>query len=179
MDLQIQTAQLIAELEVMASFSDAPAPPVTRIVFSKTDQQAREYVKGLCANSDLAIREDAVGNTFARWAGSEPGMAAVATGSHIDAIPNAGRYDGTVGVLGGLEAIRALQRSGFRPRRSIELLVFTSEEPTLFGIGCLGSRLLSGTLSPATARQLKNREGQNLEEILRQAGLYGSLEHVP
>ena len=73
------------------------------------------------------------------------------TGSHIDAIPNAGRYDGTVGVLGGLEAIRALQRAGFRPRRSIELLLFTSEEPTRFGIGCLGSRLLAGALDPARA----------------------------
>src|ERR1700678_557913 len=176
MDLQIQTAQLIAELEVMASFSDAPAPPVTRIVFSKTDQQAREYVKGLCANSDLAIREDAVGNTFARWAGSEPGMAAVATGSHIDAIPNAGRYDGTVGVLGGLEAIRALQRSGFRPRRSIELLVFTSEEPTRFGIGCLGSRLLAGTLDSSTGDRLRDAERRALNEVRKAAGFGSGLE---
>ncbi len=101
------------------------------------------------------------------------------TGSHTDAVPHAGRYDGTVGVLGGLEAIRALQRGGFRLRRSIELLVFTSEEPTLFGIGCLGSRLLSGTLSPASARQLKDRQGTSLEEILRQACVNGSLENVP
>ena len=81
-----------------------------------------------------------MGNTFARWIGSEPDCAAVGTGSHIDAIPHSGRYDGTVGVLGGLEAIRALQRSGLPAARSIELLLFTSEEPTRFGIGCLGSR---------------------------------------
>ena len=80
--------------------------------------------------------------------GAEPALPAVATGSHIDAIPHSGRYDGTVGVLGALEAIRALQDAGFRPRRSIELILFTSEEPTRFGIGCLGSRLLSGTLDP-------------------------------
>jgi ureidoglycolate amidohydrolase len=178
MDLQIQTAQLIAELEVLASFSEAPAPAVTRIVFSKTDQQAREYVKGLCANSDLAIREDAVGNTFARWAGSEPGMAAVATGSHIDAIPNAGRYDGTVGVLGGLEAIRALQRSGFRPRRSIELLVFTSEEPTRFGIGCLGSRLLAGVLDPAADLRFVGKDGKTLHHWRTVAGFTGGLAEV-
>ena len=71
----------------------------------------------------------------------------MATGSHIDAIPHAGMYDGTVGVLGGLEAMRALKRSGVQPRRSIELVLLTSEEPTRFGIGCLGSRLISGTLS--------------------------------
>ena len=92
----------------------------------------------------LRCAQDAIGNTFARWTGSDPNAPAVGTGSHIDAIPNAGKYDGVVGVLGGLEAIRALQRGGFRPKNSIELLVFTSEEPTRFGIGCLGSRLLSG-----------------------------------
>ena len=60
-------------------------------------------------------------------------------------------YDGTVGVLGGLEAIRALQASGFTPKRSIELILFTSEEPTRFGLGCLGSRILSGALTPDDA----------------------------
>src|ERR1700678_1895318 len=102
MDLNIQTAQLAAELDALAAFSEAPAPAVTRIVFSATDRQARQYVKGLCADAGLAIREDAVGNTFARWTGSEPGLAAAATGSHIDAIPTPGGDDGTFGVLGGI-----------------------------------------------------------------------------
>jgi N-carbamoyl-L-amino-acid hydrolase len=118
---------------------------VTRVVYSVTDLAARRYVKQLCGNANLVVREDAAGNTFARWIGDAPELPAIGTGSHIDAIPNAGMYDGTVGVIGGLEAIRALQRAGFRPRRSIELLIFTAEEPTRFGIGCLGSRLLTGT----------------------------------
>jgi N-carbamoyl-L-amino-acid hydrolase len=63
-------------------------------------------------------------------------------------------YDGTVGVLAGLEAMRSLRESGFTPRRSIETVLLTSEEPTRFGIGCLGSRLLSGVLSPTTADAL-------------------------
>src|SRR5580765_2884032 len=120
--------RLNQELETLASFSDSPSPAVTRVVFSESDRRAREYVKGLCREAGLAIREDAVGNTFARWNGERPEEAAIATGSHIDAIPNAGRYDGTVGVLGGLEAIRALKRSGFRPKYSLELLVFATEE---------------------------------------------------
>src|SRR5262249_41733184 len=135
--LTINSSQLEGELETLASFSDSPAPAVTRVVFSETDRRARTYVRDLFNAAGLTVREDAVGNTFARWLGTEPDLPAIGTGSHIDAIPNAGRYDGTVGVLGGLEAIRALQRSGFRPRRSIELLLFTSEEPTRFGIGCL------------------------------------------
>ena len=178
MQITVDLSRLLSELETLASFSDAPAPAVTRVVFSSQDLAARTYLRKLFSEVALELRTDAVGNTFARWTGSDPSLAPVATGSHTDAVPHAGRYDGTVGVLGGLEAIRALRRGGFRPRRSIELLVFTSEEPTRFGIGCLGSRMLSGTLSPEDARLLKDGEGKNLEEILRQAALNGSLENV-
>src|SRR5580765_61672 len=153
--VNVDTDRLNQELATLASFSDAPSPSVTRIVFSEADRRARDYVKGLCTEAGLAVREDAVGNTFARWNGERPDEAAIGTGSHIDAIPNAGRFDGTVGVLGGLEAIRALKRSGFSPKRPIELLVFTSEEPTRFGIGCLGSRLLSGNRDASVDEKLK------------------------
>src|ERR1019366_5316469 len=105
---------LIAELQALSQISEAEPPVVTRLVFSEADRRARAYVKGLCAKAGLAVREDAVGNTFARWEGSDPGLAPVGTGSHIDAIPNAGLYDGCVGVLGGLEAIRVLQQLGLK-----------------------------------------------------------------
>ena len=110
---------LIAELMTLAQISEAEPPIVTRVVFGEADRRARAYLKGLCAAAGLTVREDAVGNTFARWQGSDAELAPVGTGSHIDAIPNAGLYDGCVGVLGGLEAIRVLQHLGFKPRRSI------------------------------------------------------------
>ena len=132
----------------------------------------------LCEEAKLAVRQDAIGNIFARWTGADAAAPAVGTGSHIDAIPNAGKYDGVVGVLGGLEAIRALQRSGFRPKHSIELLVFATEEPTRFGIGCLGSRLLSGTLSAEAAAKLKDRDGESVDEVRRKAGFNGNLQDV-
>src|SRR5262249_21622347 len=94
-------------------------------------------------------------------------------------IPYAGRYDGTVGVLGALEAVRALRVAGWRPRRSVELVLFTSEEPTRFGIGCLGSRLLSGSLAPAAAAALRDAGGSTFEEVRRQAGCSGELADVP
>ncbi|MBV9267526.1 MAG: M20 family metallo-hydrolase [Acidobacteriaceae bacterium] len=178
MTVPVDAERVTQELEVLAQFSDAPAPAVTRIVFSSSDMRARAWLKSLFVAAGLRLREDAVGNVFARWEGSAPQAPAVATGSHIDAIPNSGGYDGTVGVLGGLEAIRALQRSAFQPRRSIELIVFTSEEPTRFAIGCLGSRLLSGTLSPEKAAPLKDREGKTLDEIRQQAGFSGALDEV-
>src|SRR5450432_3600687 len=178
MTIAIDQERLTRELDRLAGFSDAPAPAVTRVVYSDTDLRARAYVKGLCAEAALAVREDAVGNTFARWPGSDPHLPAIGTGSHIDAIPHAGRYDGTVGVLGGLEAIRALQRGGVRPRRSIELLIFTSEEPTRFGIGCFGSRLLAGTLDESAGAQLHDKEGRTLDEWRAAAGFTGTLADV-
>jgi N-carbamoyl-L-amino-acid hydrolase len=107
-----------------------------------------------------------------------PELPPVATGSHIDAIPNAGRYDGTVGVLGGLEAIRALSRAGFHPRHSIELIVFTSEEPTRFGIGCLGSRMLAGLLDESAGARLNDRDSLTLDDARASAGFAGPLGSV-
>jgi len=178
MNLSVNEDRLMNELDRLASFSDVPAPAVTRVVFSPVDLQARAYFKQLCTDAGFLIREDAVGNTFARWTGSDPTLAAVGTGSHIDAIPHSGRYDGTVGVLGGLEAMRALREGGFQPLRSIELLLFTSEEPTRFGIGCLGSRLLSGTLEPSAGEKLMDMEGLTLNEVRADAGFTGALESV-
>ena len=166
------------ELDELAQFSEVPAPAVTRIVFSDADRRARHYVKALCREAGLDIREDPVGNTFARWAGTDATLSPVASGSHIDAIPNAGRFDGTVGVLGAIEAVRALRRSGFRPRRPIDLVLFTSEEPTRFGVGCLGSRLLSGSMEPDTADTLTDRDGRTLADVRLGAGFTGPLSSV-
>jgi N-carbamoyl-L-amino-acid hydrolase len=170
--------RLIGELNALAQISAAEPPVVTRIVFSEADLRARAYVKSLCRGAGLEVHEDAIGNTFARWSGTEPDLAPAGTGSHIDAIPNAGLYDGCVGVLGGLEAIRVLQQLGFKPRRSIELVIFTAEEPTRFGIGCLGSRMIAGALSPEQALALRDKEGHGLEELRSSAGFRGPLESV-
>src|SRR5262245_35110516 len=111
-DLRIDSDQLSGELARLAEFSDAPAPAVTRVLFTKQDMAARAYLGALCCEAGLAVRKDAIGNMFARLEGTEPELPAIATGSHTDAIPFSGKYDGTVGLLGGLEAIRAIQRAG-------------------------------------------------------------------
>jgi ureidoglycolate amidohydrolase len=178
MNLGVDKHRLMSEIEELASISDAEAPAVTRIVFTPTDLRARAWLMARCEEAGLAIRQDAIGNIFARWKGRELNAAAVGSGSHIDAIPNAGKYDGVVGVLGGLEAIRLLRQSGFTPKRSIELILFTSEEPTRFGIGCLGSRLLSGSLSPDAAKKLTDKDGASVEQVRRAAGFQGELETV-
>jgi N-carbamoyl-L-amino-acid hydrolase len=178
MNLAIDSGRLHAEIEELASISEADPPAVTRILFTPADMRARAWMIERCKAAGLAVRQDAIGNTFARWDGSDPKAPVVGTGSHIDAIPNAGKYDGVVGVLGGLEAIRALQAGGFRPKNPIELLVLTAEEPTRFGIGCLGSRLLSGSVSPEAARKFTDKNGESVEDVRRKAGMRGDLEEI-
>ncbi len=185
MKVTVDEPRMMYELRQLASFTEPSTEParagetaVTRVVFTERDGEARAWLKELAEAAGLVIREDAVGNTFFRWEGSEPALAAVATGSHIDAIPNAGMYDGTVGVLGGLEAMRGLQAAGFKPRRSVELILFTSEEPTRFGLGCLGSRLMSGGLSVEAAQRLVDEADMSLDEARSAAGYSGGLGEV-
>src|ERR1700690_1839948 len=115
MNIDVDKSRVMAEIEELALISDAEAPAVTRIVFTPTDLKARVWLTARCEEAGLAVRQDAIGNIFARWTGTEPNAPAVGTGSHIDAIPNAGKYDGVVGVLGELKATRSHRRSGFRP----------------------------------------------------------------
>lgn len=177
-DITIDSERLSAEIDKLALISDAPAPAVTRILFTDRDLEGRAYVKTLAEEAGLTIREDALGNMFLRWEGTEPDLPAVATGSHIDAIPFSGKYDGVVGVLGPIEAIRALKRAAYVPRRSIEVISFTAEEPTRFGIGCLGSRAMCGQLQPVDLLKLKDSEGEDLDSIRTAAGYSGDLGAV-
>ena len=176
--LTIDIQRLQREIDELALITEAEPPVVTRVLFSEADLRGREFVKKLCREAGLTLRADAVGNIFARWDGANGKLSPVATGSHIDAIPNAGRYDGVVGVLGAIEAIRALKKSGHQPKRAIELIIFTAEEPTRFGIGCVGSRLLSGVLAPEKAAALWDRDGKSLDEWRQGAGYTGSLDSV-
>jgi len=185
--IQIDQARLMSELATLATFTNAEpvseGTSVTRVVFSSDDLRARAWLKELATAEGFEVRDDAVGNLFLRWPGTDPDLPAVATGSHTDAIPHAGMYDGTVGVLGGLEAMRALKRTGLQPRRSIELIMFTSEEPTRFGIGCLGSRLISGILDPKHADALREANepvdtAKTLAQVRLAAGFTGDLDSV-
>ncbi|CAI5523096.1 unnamed protein product, partial [Closterium sp. Naga37s-1] len=169
---------LLPFIDHVATFSNDEPPAVTRVLFTENDVRARDYVKTLMREAGLGIREDAIGNIFGRWEGSNESLPAVVTGSHTDAIPLAGKYDGVVGVLGGIAAVQALKRARFSPHRPIEVLMFTSEEPTRFGIGCLGSRMLAnqtGYLDRLLA--LQDKDGRPFAEAAAEAG-YGEARNA-
>lgn len=177
LEIHVDGARVISELHQLATHSECPddPPAVTRIVYSPADLSAREYLRGLYEAAGLDVRVDSVGNTFARWRGTDADAPVVGTGSHCDAIPFSGMYDGTLGVIGGLEAIRTLQRSGFRPRRGIELLMITSEEPTRFAIGCVGSRVMASAVDFEHLGNLTDRDGQRMDDVRRGAGFAGEI----
>ena len=176
--LSVSAERVCGQLDELAAISDAPAPAVTRVLFTPTDLRGRAFIKQLMEDTGLAFRVDAAGNLFGRWIGSEPNLPAVATGSHCDAIPHSGRYDGTVGVIGAMEAVVALRAAGFQPRRSIDVIMFNAEEPTRYGIGCLGSRIMSGRLSPEAAAELRDQNGETFETTRVNAGCKGKLPSV-
>ena len=98
--MRIDRDRLLSDLETLATINDDTPPGISRLVFAKADQQARGWLKSQCRAAGLAVREDPVGNMFARWVGARPELAAIGTGSHIDAIPHSGKFDGTVGCAG-------------------------------------------------------------------------------
>ena len=157
----------IAEL---AEYNDDPAAGgMTREVYTPTYAAALDRVAGWMEEVGLAVRLDAVGNLYGRWEGTEPGAPRVLTGSHVDTTLNAGRYDGVVGVLGAIEAVRLLRARGVTPRRPVELVAWAGEEPR-FGTGCVGSRAAAGALSRDDLDLLRDRAGVSMAEALRAAG---------
>ena len=142
-------------------------------MFTPADKAARAYVTALMVDAGLVVRTDAFGNIIGRWNGTNPERGTIGTGSHIDAVPLSGAYDGTVGVLGAIAAVKSLKNAGFEPQRNIDVFMTTSEEPTRFGVSCLGARALAGFLPARTLATLVDANGTAFLDAAAAAG-YGA-----
>jgi len=165
------------QLLTLAKHSDDANPAVTRVVFTPTDVAARDFIKRLMREeAGLEVREDTMGNIYGRWEGNgdkNKSLGSVLTGSHCDAIPLAGAYDGTLGVVGAIEALASLKRANFQPQRPLEVVMFTSEEPTRFGLSCSGSRAMAGALDAKAVDALRDANGTGYLDAAKSAG-YGA-----
>ena len=157
-------------LEKINTYNSTPEFGTTRVLFTECEIAAREYVKDEMKKLGLMVREDSIGNIFGTLVGSNPELPPVWTGSHIDTVLNAGMFDGMAGVVGGMEAVRLIKESGIKFNRNIEVVIYTSEEPTRFGLCCLGSRAMAGHLTLDDARMLKDENGKTLESVLQELG---------
>jgi beta-ureidopropionase / N-carbamoyl-L-amino-acid hydrolase len=137
--------------------------------FSPVESSLREWFAEAAARRDLDVHTDRNGNIWAWW--GRPGPDAVITGSHLDSVPGGGAFDGPLGVTSALAAVDVLRASGFQPTRPLALVVFTEEEGGRFGVPCLGSRLMSGSLDADAARRLTDPDGLTLAEAVASTGL--------
>ena len=145
-----------------------------RYSWTPADLDCRAWFVAAARDRQLRLDPDRNGNLWAWWdvSGSPAGPAgrAIATGSHLDSVPDGGAYDGPLGVVSAFAAIDELRAGGFVPTRPIAVAAFTEEEGARFGVACLGSRLLTGAIDPGQARELRDGDGVTLAGAMQAAG---------
>jgi N-carbamoyl-L-amino-acid hydrolase len=149
----------------LAEITD-PARPYTRRSFSPLFLEGRAWLAKRFAEAGLATRIDAAGNLIGRIEGAVPERGVIAVGSHSDTVPSGGRFDGIAGVAAGLEIVRSLQQSGIRLDHTIEVIDFLAEEPSEYGLSCIGSRGMVGALDERMLA-LTESGGETLRDGLR------------
>lgn len=156
--LRVNGARLNERLSALAEFGKTAQGGVTRLAYSEADRAAREYAMGLMRGATLEVRVDAAGNIIGRRAGRDAARAPIVFGSHIDSVPDGGRYDGNVGSMGAIEVAQTLDDNKVVTRHPLEVVIFQNEEG-----GLIGSRAMIGVL---TERELDliSRSGKTIRE---------------
>jgi beta-ureidopropionase / N-carbamoyl-L-amino-acid hydrolase len=166
--LPVDADRLWHDIMALAAISD-PEKPYTRRSFTALYQQGRELLARRFAETGLEVRIDAAGNLIGRRAGAESGLKAIVLGSHSDTVPSGGRFDGIAGVIAALETARSLKHSGIALRHPLEVVDFLAEEPSEYGLSCVGSRGMAGALEPSMLT-LKGPGDEPLADALRRVG---------
>lgn len=160
--------KVMARLDDLAAFSAQP-DALTRLYLTAEHRQAADLVRAWMTEAGMRAALDDAGNVCGRYEGEEPGLPALILGSHIDTVRNAGKYDGNFGVVAAIEAVAALNRTGFRLPFAIEVVAFGDEEGVRFPVTLTGSRAVAGTFDP-TALDVVDNEGVTLREALTRFG---------
>ncbi len=127
----------------LAEIGKLPGGGVSRLAFTPEDLLARQLVQSWMVDAGMTVRIDAAGNIIGTYAGQREGASALATGSHIDTVPVAGRYDGVLGVLAGIEVVRVLHENAIRLAHPIEVIVFTDEECSVIGCKAMAGNVVN------------------------------------
>ena len=166
--------RLKEKISVFRRFSEDETRGVTRLSLSKEALQAREELVKRCKDLGMEIRTDDMGNIYATLPGTEPGLPAILSGSHLDSVREGGNYDGTLGVLAALEALETMAREGISHRHPMTLAVWTNEEGARFDPCMMSSGVLTGKFSREEMLASKDPEGVTFGEALAASGYEGS-----
>ncbi|MDX3805428.1 hydantoinase/carbamoylase family amidase [Bosea thiooxidans] len=144
--MAIDQDRLWRRIEALSRITD-PERPWTRRSFTQRFLEGRDWLAAEFRAAGLETEIDVAGNLIGRLAGADPALKPILIGSHSDTVPSGGRYDGILGVLAGLEVAQSFSERGDRLRHTLEVVDFLAEEPSEFGLSCIGSRALAGTLT--------------------------------
>lgn len=170
--MHVNQERIMGRIGDLSRFNATPGQGITRFSYTPQDAQARAYLAQCFAALDMPVETDALGNIRARYQGTAPSLPPLWIGSHIDSVRHGGMYDGVVGVVGGLEVVSVLREEGYRPRRSIEVVIFSEEEGSNFGTTMVGSKCLAGELGLADLERLKNGEDVSCVQMAASFGLH-------
>ena len=171
--LQIDSARLWQRLMALAAIGATQKGGVCRIALTDLDAQGRALFTQWATDLGCTLRVDAIGNLFARRAGRDNSLPAVATGSHIATQPTGGKFDGTYGVLAGLEVLHTLNDAGITTRAPLEVCVWTNEEGSRFVPVMMGSGVYAGAFSLQHALDAKDSAGISVQQALQAIGQAG------
>ena len=167
----INSKRFEANFNAISEFGALKGGGLTRLAFSKEDLEARKFLINLIEKNGFKLKIDNVGNIFAIYDdGCEADAKPVCVGSHIDSVPNGGFYDGTLGVMAGLEALTAIKEAGIKLKRPLWLINFSCEESSRFKTATIGSKIISGKLGLQRLHELKDEDGISLFEAMSAAG---------
>ncbi len=170
---RIDGVRLWDSLMAMARHGATAKGGVRRLTLTSIDKAAREDFRAQCEALGLTVRVDAIGNMFARREGRDPTRLPVLFGSHLDSQPSGGKYDGALGVVAGLEVMRTLTDLGLTTEAPLELVNWTDEEGSRFGLSLMGSGTWAGTYPLSRAYGLRDQDGISVEQALDDIGYRG------
>src|SRR6266850_358203 len=167
----IDKRRLMRDLNAIGRIGIGDHGSVTRLVFSIKELRSRQVLIHLMRQAGLKIHVDAIGNIFGRLDGADPKAPALLAGSHLDTVIHGGKYDGPVGVIGALEAVRTIRENKITLRAPLEVVCFIGEESSRFGFSTLGSSLVAGEVHTKDLTNAVDAQGTKLADVLSSLGI--------
>jgi len=176
--MRINRKRLEESMEALGRIGETARGGLTRLALSDEDRHGRDLLVGWMRGAGLQVSVDQMGNIFGLRPGTEA-LPPVFMGSHADSVPTGGKYDGQLGVLCALEAIRSLDDEGRRTRHPVGMIIFTNEEGARFQPAMVGSGVMAGKIPLEDAYNARDRDGKRLGEELERIGYIGPEPCIP
>src|ERR1700742_4218056 len=173
-NLRIDAERLWGELMETAAIGGTPKGGICRLTLTDLDRQVRDWFKARCEALGCNVNVDDMGAMFARRPGQRNDLPPIAMGSHLDTQPTGGKFDGVLGVLGALEALRTLVEAGYETYAPIEVVNWTNEEGSRFAPAMVSSGVFGGAIEKAWAESRTDRDGVTFAAALQSIGYRGA-----